>query len=413
MKLYMVLIFSFLVSFAISAESEQQIFIQMTQQEDIYSEIFNYRLRLTNLRNKSNNRDVEELPIWNNSVMGGIFCRGIYADPVNYDWRWGHNGASSPGVSIEDLEIVLTSKNINPWDIVYIDFLTTDVFEYQKYIRGKNVSIKEPLMVNFYELENDIILAHSDSPQFGSSNGEIRLFIPFATDKNKKVLPFMINVGGDLANVPKSIQSSPNYELKMDLNPDSPEFQKSQPGICIVFYPISANTPHDVTPDSSEFTLVGASMSSFRNKDILEYNQQSGRSLPLADWGYEGYFYAYKDDCLEFLAPDINEDCICRSNRDRILAYTATEVLMMDCTGPKKDSRPLTRDTEFEPLICADYIFRINGEIVNFLNPGPGGYAGKDIGYAAYYAVKNRNFSEVQIMNWATNEKFTLTMEPR
>ncbi len=409
----------------IAGKSSELFFHQVFAPKAMYAEIdscgqFDYNLRLTNLRNTDNGRQVGDLPTWDGHEMGGVFNDGSIVDPEAFNQQWGHKGASSDGVSADELGICFTCTTTgNPWDFVYKELISEENFGFQKYVDGKNVEIDQPQVVDFDALGSDFSLVYSNSTRPNGLNGEVRLFIPFASGPNDVVSPNKLRVGKKIITVP-NVQSSANYDWKQDLDPASAEYQQSKPGICVVFHPVSGNTPHDSTPESSQVNMSGASMSSFRNKEVLDYNASSDNLCPVPDWGYEGYYQSYEDDCVENIIPNkVDRGCRCRGDYKQIVCHSSKEVFVMDCSLGSEGEIPVGRQEGVAPFMCEGRTFKIQKETdgkiteetIDCCNPGEKGYAGQDIGYACTYAVQHPDFEQSKVINWTTGESFNFVQE--
>ncbi len=354
-------------------------------------EIFSLPLRLTNLRNVRSSRNISELPNWNgNYNFGWIFDNASNVSPHDYERDWGHEGCGSDN-------FFGRSIFLNVYDPDY------KAFSFHKYIQGEDIEVTQPKMVDFSRLgtpgKNFRILV-STSPYYPNGSGELLLFIPYLNGLR------IINVGGRLVRIPYDERSSSNYDPG---RVDPGDGRTS--GICLVFHPISTDTPHDIYPQKNDKTVMdGAAMSSFRNKSIVEYSEEQGADLFAVDWGYQGYYEEYEDIVTENLAPLLNEDCRCINSSYDVVGYNGTTIFQMSCRDRAAGQAPVE---VLQSLDLTEHFILINGKVPFFDGSQPGLFNGADIGYAYSYAVKNQDFTSAKIRNGSNGNILALTHYPR
>jgi hypothetical protein len=386
-----------------SGSAEESYFFQVRDPSNLYAASaadgeLSYPVRLTNLLRN----DDSDPPVWGETVMGGIFQYGKIVDPSNYGSNWWYQGLSTD-------DPPPAPKEILSWSDLYGVY-------YRKFIQheypGDQWSLEvDPLMVDFKGLDDGYTLAWSDTPRTDTGFGEMRLFIPFARDSAGQVMPYTLRIYGRLVDAPRETQLSADFAGRTGLEYRAGDERASDPGICIVFSPINAKIPYPANPKPDTRTLGSQVPSSYRNREVSEYNRRHYGLYPLPDWGYAGYFYGYRDDCFDNLVPLLNKECRCRGGFDQVLCYNDDEILIMDCSHESEGSIPRKIKEETEPFRCRDHVLRIDGRIIDCCHPGEKGYVGRDIGYACWFAARNPDFRKELIINWTTGKSFDFTQD--
>lgn len=370
---------------------------------------FDYPLRLVNLTNTRHSANISELPSWKGSYeMGGIFTNIMKIVGDDYLLQWGS------GYAFSDIRDALKagspvynkdgSMKYDYWAEGYggTSYLKSSEeyksFYFHKNIDGNEILIGQPKMVNFLGLAgNKYRILHSDRPRIANGCGELRLFIPFIDGE-------YILIGGQRFKVPTSghLGTHPMHG-KPEIN--RWDVQK-KPGLCILFHPISYNTPHRYS-NSKENTLAswgGDVMSSLRNREIYDYNMENGTHLPFVDWGFQGYYEAYESDILANLVPILNEDCLCRGSYSDVVGYDDKYVYWMDCRDKSDGQRP---EKVLGKLDSDEFAIEINGVMHEINSTEPNYYRGANIGYAVIFFVKNPDKTERDLINWTNGDRFT------
>jgi len=248
------------------------------------SDLSDYTLRLTDLRNAKSSIDVEEIPAF---LLGSVFFNARDTLWVESYWDWGydrfrstplnafHSAGGSPPPS--DPYLVYLHEKFKVW--------TEDGFRFIKHIKGQNVFVDDYFCVDLNALPRMRIAYGEDPTQ--KAPPELRIFIPF--EKNVKS-DWTILSNGAMKTIPANLQHSANIKYYRDTSTPLPDYQSPDGlGICVIFYAIDKYYPR---PEYKEFNAISSMISSARNY------RANRREATFPDFGYEGYYFCKESEAL-------------------------------------------------------------------------------------------------------------------
>lgn len=228
-----------------------------------------FPIRLTDLMHNNPKIVPQEVPVF---LREALFPQGMEFRPLDYYYGWRYNGKESDGAwGFEVIDIDAEQIDYFGWvpDSIYVE----SAFRFVRSGSGVWKEVYQTGKDTYLQCNPDAVprvrIALISDQQSGI---RMHFFIPFEQTA-ASVPPFSILVSGAVRTLPGDPQCSSNFSTlpwtgkppsKLCLNDE--RYTEGTPGICVVFYPISASAPN-------------IRMSSDRNKQAL------AEGCPAVDWG--------------------------------------------------------------------------------------------------------------------------------
>jgi hypothetical protein len=302
----------FLLVAAASAWAQAKTGAQVREILEIFDLHPRLPIRLTDLMHNNSKIAPQEVPVF---LQDALFLRGMDFRPVDFNHGWRFNGTES-GVSNDQAGWLLGYPD-SPFRFVRSG---PGVWK-EVYQTGKDTY----LQCNPDAVPRVRIALISDQ----QSGMRMHFFIPFE-QTTASVPPFSILVSGAVRTLPSDPQCSSNFSTlpwtgkppsKLYLNDE--RYTEGTPGICLVFYPISASAPN-------------IRMSSDRNKQAL------AEGCPPVDWGYAGYYYTHVGDAIPGMwtrQKDLAKNYL-RMNQWEAVGWDEKYLYRLNCEGLRWEEKP-------------------------------------------------------------------------